>query len=191
MHLGESISIFGSWFQLSFTENIGFAFGWNLGGTWGKLILSLFRIGFIAVLAVFLNKLIKQKMKMGVLVGIAILIAGAAGNIIDSSFYGLIFDKGTVYSPELNQIIYYSGVAQFSGNGYAPFLHGSVVDMIQIHIIDGPLPEWIPIWGGKHFTFFAPIFNIADAAISVAIIYLLLFQRKHIGQLFSNKKQES
>ena len=189
MYLGQTESIFGGWFQLSFTENTGFAFGWSLGGTWGKLLLSLFRIVFIIILAVFLNRLIKRKMPMGVLVGVAMLIAGAAGNIFDSCFYGLIFDTGTVYSPELGYALPYSGVSQLSCDGYAPFLHGSVVDMIQIHIIDGPLPEWIPIWGGKHLTFFGPIFNIADASISIAIIYLLIFQRKHIGKLLNSKQK--
>ncbi len=99
MYLGQSESVFGDWFQIAYTENTGFAFGWSLGGIWGKLMLSLFRIIFIAILCVFLSRLIKRKMPMGVLVGIGMLIAGAAGNIFDSCFYGLIFDSGTTISP--------------------------------------------------------------------------------------------
>ena len=184
MYLGQSEHVFGDWFQIAFTENTGFAFGWSLGGTWGKLFLSLFRIVFITILCVFLSRLIKRRMPMGVLVGIAMLIAGAMGNIIDSCFYGLFFDTGTLYSSEMGHNVGYSGVSQFSCDGYAPFLHGSVVDMFYFPIISCTLPEWIPIWGGEHFVFFRPIFNIADASISIAIIYLLIFQRKYLGKLF-------
>ncbi len=184
MYLGQSESVFGDWFQIAYTENTGFAFGWSLGGIWGKLMLSLFRIIFIAILCVFLSRLIKRKMPMGVLVGIGMLIAGAAGNIFDSCFYGLIFDSGTTISPSTGNAVGYSGVSQLSCDGYAPFLHGSVVDMFYFPIIDCRLPEWVPIWGGEDFVFFRPIFNIADASISVAIIYLLVFQRKYLGKLF-------
>lgn len=184
MYLGESTHVFGSWFQIAYTENPGFAFGWSIEGTWGKLLLSVFRIAFIIVLAVFLKRLINRKMPMGVLVGVGMLIAGAAGNIFDSCFYGLIFDSGTVYSPEMGATVGYSGISQLSCEGYAPFLHGSVVDMFYFPIVDCTLPEWIPVWGGESFVFFRPIFNMADTAISVGIIYLLIFQRKHLGKLF-------
>ncbi len=183
MGLGDSINMLGSWGQIAFTENTGFAFGWSLGGNFGKLILSVFRIGAVAFIGWGLCRLVKRKASMGVIVGVAMLLAGAAGNIIDCAFYGLIFDKGTVFSPEMNMAIGYSGIADFSSNGYASFLHGSVVDMFYFPIVDGTLPDWVPFWGGDHVVFFRPIFNLADASISVAIIYLLIFQRRFLGQI--------
>ena len=188
MYLGESIHVFGDWCQIAFTENTGFAFGWSLGGTFGKVLLSVIRIGAVVAIGWYLNKLIKRKLPMGLLVGGAMLLAGAAGNIIDSAFYGLIFDQGTVISPEHGMAIGYSGIAQFSTDGYAPFLQGSVVDMFYMPIVDCTLPDWVPIWGGEDFVFFRPIFNLADASISVAFIYLLLFQRKNLSKLLNQKK---
>lgn len=170
MQLGESIDVFGSWFQISFTENPGFAFGMQFGGHWGKLVLSLFRIILIAVLIWSLIEIIRQQYSTAFVVGIAALCAGAAGNIIDCIFYGQIFSDS------------YGQVATVfpEGGGYAPFMHGRVVDMLYFPLITGHFPSWFPFWGGEDFIFFRPIFNIADSAISVSIVYLLIFQRKNI-----------
>jgi signal peptidase II len=173
MYLGESINVFGSWFRISFVENSGFAFGMQFGGHWGKLILSIFRIFAIGALAWVLIKIIRQKYSTGFVAGIAALCAGAAGNIIDCIFYGQIFShsSGQVATmfPE--------------GGGYAPLLYGRVVDMLYFPIIDGHFPSWFPFWGGEQFIFFSPVFNIADAAITVSIFYLILFQRKNLKKL--------
>jgi signal peptidase II len=177
---GQSISVFGDWFYIHFIENPGAAFGFRLGdGSGGKLFLSLFRIVAIAALIWYLNSLIKKKAPMGVLVGIGLVLAGAIGNMIDSAFYGLIFDKGTVFNAEFGQYVGYSGLAELSGNGYERFLHGCVVDMLHFPIIDTTWPEWVPWVGGDSLRFFSPIFNVADSYITIAVIYMLLFQRKY------------
>lgn len=176
MYLGESHHILGSWFQIAFIENPGMAFGWELGGGGiGKFMLTLFRIGFVCFISWYLSRLIKTStLKTGALVGVSLLIAGAAGNIIDSLFYGVIFSDsyGTVATmfPE--------------GGGYGSFFHGKVVDMLYFPLIKGHYPSWVPFLGGEDFIFFRPIFNIADAAISIAIIYLLIFQRKFLATIF-------
>jgi len=173
MSLGESINVFGSWFQICFIENSGFAFGMEFGGNWGKLALSLFRIVAVGALGWFLIKLIREKYPISLIIGISALFAGATGNIIDSVFYGQIFSDS------------YGGVATLfpEGGGYAPLLHGRVVDMFYFPIITGHFPSWFPFWGGEDFIFFRPIFNVADSAISVSIFYLLIFQRKNIAKL--------
>ena len=173
MHLGESINVFGSWFQICFTENSGFAFGMKFGGEWGKLFLTIFRIFAIGALVWVLIKIIRQQYSTAFVIGIAALCAGAAGNIIDCLFYGQIFSDS------------YGQVATMfpEGGGYAPLLYGRVVDMLYFPLITGHFPSWFPFWGGEEFIFFRPIFNIADSAITVSIFYLLLFQRKHIKRL--------
>ena len=173
MSLGESINVFGSWFQICFIENSGFAFGMEFGGNWGKLALSLFRIVAVGALGWFLFKLIREKYPISLIIGISALFAGATGNIIDSVFYGQIFSDS------------YGGVATLfpEGGGYASLLHGRVVDMFYFPIITGHFPSWFPFWGGEDFIFFRPIFNVADSAISVSIFYLLIFQRKNIAKL--------
>lgn len=169
--LDEAIIVFPDWFQIRFLENSGAAYGMQLGGDYGKLILSLFRIVASSFIGYYIWKLIKRGATTGVLIGFALIFAGAVGNIIDSAFYGLIFSESTPYS-----------VATLfpDGGGYASFLHGKVVDMLYFPIINGFYPNWFPIVGGDHFTFFSPIFNIADSYISVGVIYLLLFQTKHL-----------
>ena len=170
MTLGESIPVFGDWFQICFIENNGMAFGMQFGGSVGKLALSLFRVVLIGFIIVYLKKLIKKAgTPTGVLVGLSLVLVGAIGNVVDCLFYGEIFSAST-----------YSQVAQLfpPDGGYTGFLYGKVVDMFYFPIIDTVLPEWVPFYGGEHFIFFRPIFNFADACISVSVIYMLLFQRK-------------
>lgn len=169
MALGESISVFGNWAQIYFIENNGMAFGMQFGGSFGKLILSLLRLALIGGIIYYLYKLIKSSAPTGVLIGIALILVGAMGNIFDSLFYGLIFSQST-----------FAEVAQIfpSGGGYAQFLYGKVVDMFYFPLIDTTLPDWVPFSGGERFIFFRPIFNFADSCITVGVIYLILFQRK-------------
>ena len=170
MYLGESIPVLGNWFLISFTENRGMAFGIEFGGDFGKLMLSLFRVALVTLIGLYIAQLIKKgAATTGVLVGLALIMAGAIGNIIDSLFYGLIFNSP--YPPELASMFPPEG-------GYAGFLHGHVVDMLSFPIIETTWPSWVPFVGGNSFIFFRPIFNIADSAISVGVIYLFLFQRR-------------
>jgi signal peptidase II len=111
-----------------------------------------------------------------------LIFAGALGNLIDSCFYGLIFDKGMILNSQFNDYTGYEGLARLSGNGYASFLHGNVVDMLYFPIIRGHFPNWVPGWGGQEFEFFRPIFNIADAAISGGVISIILFQKRFIKE---------
>jgi signal peptidase II len=173
MTLGESIHVFGDRFQIYFIENEGAAFGMSLGGPYGKLILSLFRIVAVTAIAWFINYLYRRKSPTGVLVGISLVLAGAMGNIIDSAVYGLIFSEST-----------YSTVATLlpEGGGYAGFLHGKVVDMLYFPLFTiHDMPSWLG-WltgGDGNFTFFAPVFNIADTYITIAVFYLALFQWRY------------
>jgi len=175
MYYGEQISIFGaSWGFIHFVENNGMAFGISLGGKFGKLVLSIFRIGAVGFLIYFIRKMITEKQNLGVLICFALILAGAIGNIIDSAFYGIIFSD----SP------YHGGIATMfpEGGGYASFLYGKVVDMLYFPLIDTHWPDWIPFFGGDRFQFFKPVFNVADSSISVGIVSLLLFQRKFFAQ---------
>jgi len=168
MRIGESIHLF-SWFQILFVENNGMAFGMQFGGMFGKLLLSIFRIALAGFIIYYIKKLIDQKAPAGILVGVALILVGAIGNIFDSLFFGLIFSESTPMQ-----------VATLfpDGGGYAPFLFGKVVDMLYFPIIDTTLPDWVPLFGGEHFIFFRPIFNIADSCITIGVLYMLLFQRK-------------
>lgn len=169
MHAEEMIPVISDKVFIYFVENPGFAFGMQLGGTVGKIILSVFRILASFFIAFYIGRLIKRDTSLDVILGFSAIFAGAVGNIIDSAFYGMLFNTST-----------YSTVAEFmpAGGGYAPFLQGHVVDMIYCPIFKGTFPEWFPINAGERFTFFKPIFNIADSAITVGVLYLLLFQRK-------------
>jgi Lipoprotein signal peptidase len=174
MTLGESIPVFGNWFQIYFIENKGMAFGMHFGGDFGKLLLSLFRIVLVGFIIYYINKLIKHaKAPMGVLIGLALILVGAIGNIVDGVFYGVLFSESTPLE-----------VAKFlpEGGGYAAPLFGKVVDMFYFPIIDSTFPKWVPFVGGEDFIFFSPIFNFADSCISVGVFYLLLFQRKFFMQ---------
>ncbi len=181
-HLNTSRPVFGNWFQLYFVENPGMAYGWKFGGNWGKIALTIFRLGAVIFGTWYLGKIIKQGYHKGFIICAALVYAGALGNLIDSCFYGLIFDKGMLFDPQIKDYVSYSGLARFSGNGYTSFLHGNVVDMLYFPVIDGHFPSWFPIWGGEPFQFFRPIFNLADASISTGVITILVFQKRFFRQ---------
>ena len=177
MTLGESINVFGDWFQICFIENNGMAFGMQFGGMIGKILLTLFRVVLIGLIIYYIKKVLLKKADTptGVLVGVSLVLVGAIGNVVDCLFYGQIFSASS-----------YMMVAELfpSGGGYAPLMMGKVVDMFYFPIIDTTLPKWLPIWGGEEFVFFRPVFNFADSCISVAVVYLILFQRKFFSQEF-------
>lgn len=166
------------WFRLHFIENPGMAWGWKFGNETGKMILTLFRLAAVIFGTWYLGRIVKQQYKQGFIVCAALIYAGALGNLIDSMFYGMVFDKGLHYDAAINDYVGYSGVASLSSNGYSSFLHGSVVDMLHFPIIDSRFPSWFPFVGGDRFEFFSPIFNIADASISIGVITLLIFQKR-------------
>lgn len=165
MSLGDEI-VFFDWFIIHFTENKGMAFGMEFGGNIGKYVLSIFRIIAIFAIAFYLKQLINSNTKKGVVLSIALILAGAIGNMIDSAFYGLVFSDS------------YNKVASVFEGGYAGFLQGKVVDMFYFPLFEGIYPDWVPFLGGDRFRFFTFIFNVADAAISVGVMNLLLFHRK-------------
>lgn len=158
---GQHFNVLGEWFQIRFIENPGAAWGMQLGGSYGKLILSLFRLVLSGFLVWYIGRLIRRKAPVGVVVGFGLILVGALGNIVDSAFYGLIFSESNPLS-----------VAQFVpfGQGYTGFLHGKVVDMLYFPLVHNKAGEVV---------FFSPIFNIADTYISIGVLYLLLFQRKY------------
>jgi len=157
------------WAKIHFVENNGMAFGLSFGGVAGKYILSIFRIILVCVLIYIIRGMIQAKEKLGLLIAFALIIAGAIGNILDCAFYGLIFSE----SP------YHGAVAELfpEGGGYAPFLRGKVVDMFYFPMYNGVLPEWIPFKGGEKFSFFNPVFNVADTSISIGVFTILAFYR--------------
>jgi len=170
MKIGDSFQVFGNWFYILFTENKGMAFGMEFGGDFGKLALSLFRIVAVIGIGWYLHKLSKSNASKGLIFGLALVLAGALGNIIDSMVYGMLFTDS------------YGRMAEFlpATGGYASFLHGRVVDMLYFPLLEGFYPSWIPFVGGEEFVFFRPIFNIADSSISIGVVYLMLFHRKEL-----------
>ena len=172
-YLGEDHAMLGNWFRLHFVENEGMAWGWKLGesGSWGKMALTLFRLLAVFFGVYYIHKIIKEKYPKGFIICVALIFAGAVGNLIDSMFYGMIFDGSDPYTRNIATLFP-------EGGGYANFLHGKVVDMLYFPIINTTLPDWMPIWGGEPFEFFSPVFNIADSSISVGLILILLFQNR-------------
>ncbi|MBO5595011.1 MAG: lipoprotein signal peptidase [Prevotella sp.] len=175
MCLHESIQV-TDWFYITFIENMGMAFGMQLGS---KIVLSLFRIVAIAALTYYIWLEVKNKARTGYIVCLAFILAGAAGNLIDCLFYGLIFNESSPY--------YVSYFVPF-GTGYAPFLMGKVVDMFYFPLIETEWPLWMPFVGGEHFVFFSPVFNFADACISVSVVWLILFYREEISRISMSEK---
>jgi signal peptidase II len=173
MEYHEQIPIFGSWFRLYFIENEGMAWGWKFGGETGKLLLTLFRLIAVIFGVFYIKSLLKKKEHPGFIICVALIFSGALGNLIDSMFYGMIFSASEYGYPVATLFP--------EGGGYAGFMHGRVVDMLYAPIIeDKVLPNWIPVWGGNEFTFFSPIFNIADASISIGVMAILIFQGKSV-----------
>ena len=171
MFYQQQITLIPDWFRLFFIENEGMAWGWKFGGEWGKMALTLFRLAAVIFGVFYIRNIIRKKYHKGFIICVSMIFAGALGNLIDSMFYGLIFEDST--NPQVTI------AKMFPPKGYAGFLHGRVVDMLYMPIIeDKILPKWIPFWGGERFTFFSPIFNIADASISIGVIVILLFQRR-------------
>ena len=170
MTLHESIHI-TDWFYIAFIENMGMAFGMQLGS---KIILSLFRVVAISVLGYYIWLEVQKKARTGYIVCLAMVMAGAAGNLIDCMFYGLVFNNSSEF--------YLSYFVPF-GTGYAPFLMGKVVDMFYFPLIETEWPQWMPFVGGEHFVFFSPVFNFADSSISVGVVLLLLFYREEISKI--------
>ncbi len=175
---GHVANVIGTKFQLYFVENSGMAWGWKFGNEAGKIVLTLFRLAAVIFGTWYLGRIVKHNYHKGFIICAALIYAGALGNLIDSMFYGMIFDKGMHYDPVIKDFIGYSGVAAFSTHGYSTFLHGSVVDMLYFPIVRSAFPHWLPFVGGQEFEFFSPIFNVADASISVGVITLLLFQKR-------------
>ncbi len=182
MALNDAYSLFGNWALIHYIENPGMAFGYKFGGEAGKMFLTLFRIIAVGVIAWYMWRLAKREVSRGLLVCLSLILAGAIGNIIDSTFYGLIFDTGTSYNSELGVWQEYSGISQMNFEGYAPLFKGCVVDMFYFPMINGNFPAWFPFWGGESFTFFKPIFNVADSAITVGVAIMLIFHKKDIQQ---------
>ena len=170
MCLHESIHVF-DWFYISFIENNGMAYGMQIGS---KLLLSLFRIVAIVFLVYYICQQVRRNARTGYIVCLSLVLAGAAGNLIDCMFYGLIFDASGPH---------HVSMLVDMGTGYAPFLMGKVVDMFYFPLIVTTWPEWVPFWGGEDFIFFSPVFNFADAAISCSVVWLLLFYRKEISEI--------
>jgi signal peptidase II len=176
MVIGQEIPLLGRYGMLHFIENNGMAFGMEMGGKPGKLILSIFRIIAIFIIGWYLSELVKKKANFGLILAICAIMAGAIGNIIDSAFYGMIFSEST-----------YDQVAVMfpQGGGYSSFLHGKVVDMFYFPVINTHWPEWSPFRPGQSFVFFRPVFNLSDTAITCGVFSILIFQKRMFREVAS------
>jgi len=175
--LGEDVDVLG-WFKIAFVENPGMAYGMHFGGETGKIVLSLLRIVLIGMIIYYINAWSKKLKNNFFIIPIALVLAGAIGNVLDGIFYGVIFDKGTTYNEMFQDWVGYHGVAKADFSGYSSFFTGCVVDMLYFPIVEFDWPSWIPIVGGQHYKFFQPVFNIADSAIFVGGLSLFLFRKK-------------
>jgi signal peptidase II len=182
MVIGQEIHIFGKYGMLHFIENNGMAFGMEMGGKPGKLVLSIFRIIAIFVIGWYLSELIKKKANFGLILAICAIMAGAIGNIIDSAFYGIIFSEST-----------YDRVAALfpAGGGYSSFLHGKVVDMLYFPVINTTWPDWSPFRPGESLIFFRPVFNLSDTAITCGVFSILIFQKKMFNEAEEHVEPET
>jgi len=177
MSLGQEYKIIGDWAIIHFTENNGMAFGMEFGGETGKLVLTLFRIVAVLGIGYGLVYMIKRKYHRGLIMNLSLIFAGAMGNIIDSTFYGVLFSESSYYEP--------AKLFPVEG-GYSSLFYGKVVDMFYVPIIQGAYPSWFPFWGGQELIFFRPVFNLADSAISIGVIMILLYQKRY----FKEEKEE-
>lgn len=187
--LGEYINVFGlQWFEIRFVENPGMAWGSKLSDflpisePFAKVFLTSFRLVAIGFIGYWLINSIKKGAPNLLIVSISLIFAGALGNNIDSLFYGLLFDSGTIFNTQYNDWIGYAGVSQMNGEGYSSMMQGCVVDMLRFPFASWTWPEWLPVVGGNHMTFFDPVFNIADMAISTGVGVLLVFNKKVFPQ---------
>jgi signal peptidase II len=180
-YLGESVNVFGlSWFKLTFVENPGMAYGLHFGGLWGKYTLIILRIVLAIGMVMLFKKWLREGASNYLIIPMAMIFAGAIGNVFDGIFYGVIFDSGTFYDTASGRWIDYSGVSKLTafGHGYSDLMKGCVVDMLHFPLVDTTWPDWVPIFGGKRVEFFKYIFNIADSSITLGALFLYFFRRK-------------
>lgn len=179
MTMGDEIHIIGNWFIIHFTENKGMAFGLDFPGNNGKSILTIFRLFAITGIGFYLRYLIRHEAHRGLILSVTLILAGAAGNIIDSLFYGMVFNDS------------WGRVATLfpEGGGYAPFLQGKVVDMLYFPIIKGTWPDWFPWWGGSSLVFFRPVFNLADSSITIGVSIILIWQKRFFAEEIIPRKK--